>query len=107
MALNLLFVVKSPRKLTFLLTTVCINFFQSKYYVNWENFFSAVPPDTRTVRSCAYEVGAYPNKCYQRSGFGGRHEVCACDGDLCNSATKTKAALGVILAVVVAFIASI
>ncbi|CAG9798656.1 unnamed protein product [Chironomus riparius] len=66
-----------------------------------------LPPDTRTIRSCGYEVGNYPNKCYQRSGFGGRQEVCACDGDLCNGAVKIKATLGVLLAVLVAFIARV
>lgn len=64
-----------------------------------------VPPDTRTIRTCGYEAGNYPNKCYQRSGFGGRHEVCACDGDLCNSGVKVKAAFGVFLSVFVAFFA--
>jgi hypothetical protein len=64
-----------------------------------------VPPDTRTIRSCGFEVGNYRNKCYQRSGFGGRQEVCACEGDLCNSAVKVKATFGVLLAIIVAVIA--
>lgn len=70
-------------------------------------FLYKVPPDTRTIRSCGYEVGIYPNKCYQRSGFGGRHEVCACDeNDLCNSAVNVKASF-VVFAVILAFFAII
>jgi hypothetical protein len=70
------------------------------------NFFDpAVPPDTRTIRSCAFEEGNYKNKCYQRSGFGGRQEVCACDTDLCNGASTIKATFGVLLAAVVVFVA--
>jgi len=64
-----------------------------------------LPPDTRTIRSCAFEEGNYKNKCYQRSGFGGRQEVCACDGELCNGATTIKATLGVLLAAIVVFVA--
>lgn len=64
-----------------------------------------LPPDTRTIRSCGFEEGNYKNRCYQRSGFGGRQEVCACDGELCNGAVKVKATLGVLLATLVAFIA--
>jgi hypothetical protein len=74
------------------------------------HFFSfslprSVPPDTRTIRTCGFEEGQYKNKCYQRSGFGGRQEVCACDNDLCNGAVTIKATLGVLLAAVVVFIA--
>jgi len=64
-----------------------------------------LPPDTRTIRSCGFEVGNYPNKCYQRSGFGGRQEVCACDIDDCNGAATIKATLGVLLAAIVVYFA--
>jgi len=65
-----------------------------------------LPPDTRTIRSCGFEEGNYKNKCYQRSGFGGRQEVCACDDkDFCNGAATIKATFGVLLAAIVVFIA--
>ncbi|CRL01109.1 CLUMA_CG014265, isoform A [Clunio marinus] len=64
-----------------------------------------LPPDTRTIRGCGWEEGNYKNKCYQRSGFGGRQEVCACDKDGCNGAATVKATFGVLLAAVVVFFA--
>lgn len=69
------------------------------------NFFHIVPPDTRTIRSCGFEAGNYANRCYQRSGFGGRQEVCACEGELCNSAVKLRTTFGVVLSILVAIIA--
>uniref|UniRef100_A0A0K8T9R8 Protein sleepless n=1 Tax=Lygus hesperus TaxID=30085 RepID=A0A0K8T9R8_LYGHE len=42
-------------------------------------------PDTRVIRSCGWDDSTHKNACYQRSGFGGRQEVCACTTDLCNS----------------------
>lgn len=66
-----------------------------------------VPPDTRTIRSCAFEEGKYKNTCYQRSGFGGRQEVCACSTDLCNGAATFKATFGVLLAAIVVFAARV
>uniref|UniRef100_A0A8D8ZL98 Protein sleepless n=1 Tax=Cacopsylla melanoneura TaxID=428564 RepID=A0A8D8ZL98_9HEMI len=45
---------------------------------------NGLPPDTRIIRSCAWDDSSYKNKCYQRSGFGGRQEVCSCSTDLCN-----------------------
>ncbi len=53
----------------------------------------SVPPDTRIIRGCGSEDSSYRNKCYQRSGFGGRQEVCACDQDNCNSSTALKSSL--------------
>ena len=70
-------------------------------------FFQIVPPDTRTIRSCGFEAGNYANRCYQRSGFGGRQEVCACEGELCNSAVKLRTTFGVVLSILVAIIARI
>lgn len=64
-----------------------------------------LPANTRTIRTCGYEEGQYKNKCYQRSGFGGRQEVCACDNDNCNGAVTAKATFGVLLAAIVVFIA--
>lgn len=55
----------------------------------------AVPPDTRVIRSCAYEPQDL-EKCYQRSGFGGRQEVCACRGELCNNSNTNKLNIGVL-----------
>lgn len=66
-----------------------------------------MPPDTRTIRSCGSEVGNYANRCYQRSGFGGRQEVCACESDFCNNAIKLRGTFGVVLAIIVAIVARI
>ncbi|XP_071566864.1 uncharacterized protein [Temnothorax nylanderi] len=48
---------------------------------------NGLPPDTRVIRGCGWDESNYKNKCYQRSGFGGRQEVCSCLTDYCNSAT--------------------
>jgi hypothetical protein len=66
-----------------------------------------LPPETRYIRSCGYEEGKYRNACYQRSGFGGRQEVCACDEDECNGAATIKATFGVLLAAIVVFAARV
>ncbi|GLV34675.1 uncharacterized protein CBL_09155 [Carabus blaptoides fortunei] len=50
---------------------------------------NGLPPDSRVIRSCGWDDSTYKNKCYHRSGFGGRQEVCACDSDFCNSAPRT------------------
>jgi hypothetical protein len=78
-----------------------------KYHFSFNHFkMISVPPDTRTIRSCGFVEGNYSNKCYQRSGFGGRQEVCACDDkDLCNGAATIKATFGVLLAAIVVFVA--
>jgi len=49
-----------------------------------------LPADTRIIRGCGWDDSSYKNKCYQRSGFGGRQEVCACDLDDCNSSAIIK-----------------
>ncbi|KAF2879734.1 hypothetical protein ILUMI_26438 [Ignelater luminosus] len=47
---------------------------------------NGLPPDSRIIRSCGWFNKSLTNYCYQRSGFGGRQEVCACnDKDLCNA----------------------
>lgn len=48
--------------------------------------FQIVPADTRIIRGCGWDDSNHKNKCYQRSGFGGRQEVCACESDNCNAA---------------------
>ncbi|XP_025994378.1 uncharacterized protein LOC113004637 [Solenopsis invicta] len=48
---------------------------------------NGLPPDTRVIRGCGWDESNYKGQCYQRSGFGGRQEVCSCLSDLCNSAT--------------------
>jgi len=56
----------------------------------------AVPPDSRVIRTCAYQNQTSTNYCYQRAGFGGRQVVCSCDTDNCNGAGAMGAsALGV------------
>nr|CAD7433584.1 unnamed protein product [Timema monikensis] len=44
------------------------------------------PPDDRTIRGCGWDDSTYKGRCYQRSGFGGRQEVCSCLTDNCNGA---------------------
>lgn len=39
----------------------------------------------------------FQGRCYQRSGFGGRQEVCSCLEDGCNSATVPLAATALML----------
>ncbi|XP_072767564.1 UPAR/Ly6 domain-containing protein crok [Anoplolepis gracilipes] len=48
---------------------------------------NGLPPDTRVIRGCGWDESNYKGKCYQRSGFGGRQEVCSCLNDYCNTAT--------------------
>lgn len=70
-------------------------------------FILLVPANTRVIRSCGWIESTYKGRCYQRSGFGGRQEVCSCLHDYCNGAMtgvdqppKTfilSCALGVIL----------
>ncbi|XP_037024886.1 uncharacterized protein LOC119066481 isoform X2 [Bradysia coprophila] len=57
-----------------------------------------LPADTRIIRGCGWDDSSYKNKCYQRSGFGGRQEVCACDQDNCNDSTSLKSSLAGVLA---------
>lgn len=66
--------------------------------------FDTVPPDTRIIRSCAWDDSNYKNKCYQRSGFGGRQEVCSCSTDLCNGSPQITPLVTVPL-LLVAFLA--
>ncbi|KAK6627812.1 hypothetical protein RUM44_010291 [Polyplax serrata] len=49
---------------------------------------NGLQPDSRIIRSCGWEESNYKGRCYQRSGFGGRQEVCSCLTDLCNAATS-------------------
>ncbi|XP_053694588.1 uncharacterized protein LOC128742288 [Sabethes cyaneus] len=63
-----------------------------------------LPPDTRVIRGCGWDESTYKGKCYQRSGFGGRQEVCACYEDNCNSATSLQATVGLLLAATIVFL---
>lgn len=54
-------------------------------------YFIPVPADSRVIRGCGWDDSSYKNKCYQRSGFGGRLEVCACENDNCNGAESISA----------------
>ena len=68
-------------------------------------FLPAVPPDSRVIRSCGWDESSYKGKCYQRSGFGGRQEVCSCLTDNCNGASSLQAAASVLLAALAARLA--
>ncbi|XP_076173719.1 uncharacterized protein LOC143149857 [Ptiloglossa arizonensis] len=50
---------------------------------------NGLPADTRVIRGCGWDESNYKGKCYQRSGFGGRQEVCSCLTDYCNAATPS------------------
>lgn len=52
-----------------------------------------VQPDSRVIRGCGWDDSNYKNTCYQRAGFGGRQEVCACETDNCNSSVSLKSTL--------------
>ncbi|XP_022914045.1 UPAR/Ly6 domain-containing protein CG9338-like [Onthophagus taurus] len=49
---------------------------------------NGLPPDSRIIRSCGWDDKSHSDKCYQRSGFGGRQEVCSCKDENCNGAPK-------------------
>lgn len=67
-----------------------VNLIQSRILFPPIQFVSIVPPDSRVIRGCGWDDSAYKNKCYQRSGFGGRLEVCACANDNCNGAVSVQ-----------------
>ncbi|XP_019868729.1 uncharacterized protein LOC109597479 [Aethina tumida] len=46
---------------------------------------NGLQPDSRVIRTCGYDDSTYKDRCYQRSGFGGRQEVCTCETEGCNS----------------------
>lgn len=53
---------------------------------------NGLKPDTRIIRSCGWDDSSYFQNCYQRSGFGGRQEVCTCSTDFCNGASISSVA---------------
>ncbi|XP_077290887.1 uncharacterized protein LOC143914508 [Arctopsyche grandis] len=57
---------------------------------------NGLPPDSRVIRGCGWDESNYKGRCYQRSGFGGRQEVCSCTDDYCNSAPKSLPTLTVL-----------
>lgn len=57
-----------------------------------------MPPDSRVIRGCGYDDTSYKGRCYQRSGFGGRQEVCACYEDNCNAASSISLGFSAICA---------
>uniref|UniRef100_A0A182PMQ3 Bromo domain-containing protein n=1 Tax=Anopheles epiroticus TaxID=199890 RepID=A0A182PMQ3_9DIPT len=63
-----------------------------------------LPPDNRVIRGCGWDESSYKGRCYQRSGFGGRQEVCACYDDNCNGASSLSVTFGVLLFGAVAFL---
>lgn len=95
--------VRSSRLSSFRWTTVCyihreICFFSLFLFVLFLffSFCSPVPIDTRIIRICGWDDSSYKGKCYHRSGFGGRQEVCSCETDNCNGAGAIQLSHGVI-----------
>ncbi|XP_034256358.1 uncharacterized protein LOC117654211 [Thrips palmi] len=58
---------------------------------------NGLPPDSRVIRSCGWDESSYKGKCYQRSGFGGRQEVCSCLTNNCNGAASVAASAAALL----------
>ncbi|XP_074035046.1 uncharacterized protein [Leptinotarsa decemlineata] len=58
---------------------------------------NGLQPDTRVIRTCGYDDSSYVNRCYQRSGFGGRQEVCTCQADDCNGSTTIMASISLVI----------
>lgn len=67
---------------------------------------NSLPPDSRVIRGCGWDDSNYKGKCYQRSGFGGRQEVCACYEDECNGTGTMSLTVGSIVIAFAAFICS-
>lgn len=61
----------------------------------------SVPAETRTIRSCGWIDSKYSNDCYQKSGYGGRQEVCSCTSDFCNSSSHMAISMVPIFASIV------
>lgn len=58
-----------------------------------------VPSDrNRIIRSCGWDASNYNNKCYHRSGFGGKQDVCTCSTDYCNSSQRTYLSFAIVIA---------
>lgn len=55
-----------------------------------------LPPDERVIRACGWDDTSYKGRCYNRAGFGGRQEVCACYDDLCNGSSHLSVAFGLL-----------
>ncbi|XP_054713834.1 uncharacterized protein LOC129223294 [Uloborus diversus] len=47
----------------------------------------------RVIRQCATNQYDVDRPCYYRTGFGGKTNVCNCQGDGCNEAPRTTASL--------------
>ncbi|EEB17548.1 conserved hypothetical protein [Pediculus humanus corporis] len=62
---------------------------------------NGLQPDSRIIRSCGWDESSYKGRCYQRSGFGGRQEVCSCLTDLCNDAPMTRRGFSIITTVAI------
>lgn len=92
--------VGRPHKLSSFLSIIVRKFFF--YLRNLVNFIKTssitVPPDSRVIRGCGWDDTSFKGRCYQRSGFGGRQEVCACYEDNCNSASSVSLGFGLIVA---------
>jgi hypothetical protein len=75
----------SPRRGTY---TLCRKIVQ---HIDFE--VNGNPPEVRVIRSCGWDESSYVDKCYQRSGFGGRQEVCSCKTEFCNDSVAVSASL--------------
>lgn len=76
----------------------------SNYMIRLFYYLHLVPPDTRIIRGCGWDDSNYKNRCYQKSGYGGRQEVCACSSDNCNGSNNMKSAPYAIIIPLLTFI---
>lgn len=74
---------------------------KQKYEFTFKLLLFSVVGDTRVIRGCGWDRSAYVGRCYQRSGFGGRQEVCSCEDELCNSSNLVLASIPLVTAMFV------
>lgn len=85
----------------------CTNLIEGKKYILCRKIVQHIDfevngnkPEQRVIRSCGWDNSSYVNRCYQRSGFGGRQDVCSCTDDYCNSAPNMPLLPGLSLAAI-------
>ncbi|KAG5895233.1 hypothetical protein JTB14_003450 [Gonioctena quinquepunctata] len=61
---------------------------------------NGLKPESRVIRKCGFEDTAYVGRCYQRSGFGGRQEVCTCTDENCNGSSTIFASISLVITLI-------
>lgn len=68
-----------------------------EWFINIQFLVTVKSDKNRIIRSCGWYSSNYNNKCYHRSGYGGKQDVCTCSTDYCNSAQKTYIAFATMM----------